>query len=215
MLLSAVARVNTQIVSVFDVPHSCMLSTDSRNKGYSRYPMHPAQRPGHRNDQHRFICNGLRPAHHDACWPAPPRLPPRGFLGNGTLLVETGGIDAILACALLLNRPGWLFIRKGIVWVLIAMVAGFIPVVSLVIFFARLFSPFIILFILQVFDCLNLNGIFLSLLSRREECLLGRSSPHTRSAQRGMFSTFKSRRWLFVSNILLLHRCSNFPTRSQ
>lgn len=52
---------------------------------------------------------------------------------------------------------------------LIAMVAGVLPVVSLAIFFA---SSFIVSLLLQVVHHLNLNGIFLSLLYR-EERLLG------------------------------------------
>jgi hypothetical protein len=131
--------------------------------------MHPTQLAGHRNAQHRFVGNGLRTARHDDRWPDPPWLPPRGFLGNGTLLVETGGIDTILACCATLKSPWRFFIRKGILWMLIAMVAGVLPVVSLAIFFA---SSFIVSLLLQVVHHLNLNGIFLSLLYR-EERLLG------------------------------------------
>ena len=96
--------------------------------------MHPAQLPGHRNDQHRFVFNGLRTSRHDDRWPDPPWLPPRGFLGNGTLLVETGGGDTILACCATLKSRWRFFICKGILWMLIAMIAGILPVVSLAIF---------------------------------------------------------------------------------
>ena len=45
--------------------------------------------------------------------------------------METGGIYAILFYRAALKQ----FIRKGIVWLFIAMVAGVIPVVSLTTFF--------------------------------------------------------------------------------
>jgi hypothetical protein len=118
------------VVRVFGVPDSCILSTDSRSKECSYRPMHDAQRRGHKNGYNRFVCNGPRHTHHYARWPAPPWLPSREFFGIGTLHVETGGIGTIPACCAALKVPWRFFLRKGVIWLLIAMVVGVIPVVS-------------------------------------------------------------------------------------
>ena len=100
--------------------------------------MHASRRPAHQDGQHRYINNGLRLAPHYDRRSAPSWLPPRRFLCNGTLPVETSGIDSILSYRAALKSIWRLFIRKGVIWLIIAMIAGIVPVVSLAIFFAHL-----------------------------------------------------------------------------
>ena len=48
--------------------------------------------------------------------------------------METSGIDSILSYRAALKSRWWFFIRKGVIWLLVAMIAGIIPVVSLALF---------------------------------------------------------------------------------
>jgi len=52
------------------------------------------------------------------------------------------------------------FVRKGVIWVFIAIVFGIVPVVSPAIYFFSRFSFSHLSFDTQVFSCLDLSGIF-------------------------------------------------------
>jgi hypothetical protein len=56
---------------------------------------------------------------------------------------------------------------KGVIWLLLATVAGVVPTVSLASFFVHISLLFS--FDVQVFACLDLNGTFCFLLSRNEK----------------------------------------------
>jgi len=99
--------------------------------------MHGAQRSGNQNGQHRCICNRPPLVYHYGRWSSPPSISPRGFVEDGTLvtfLMGPGGIDTILACRGVLKFAVVFFVRKGVVWIFIAIVFGIVPVVSQAIF---------------------------------------------------------------------------------
>jgi chromate transport protein ChrA len=75
--------------------------------------------------------------------------------------VESGGIELILAVNLSIHLC---YFFKGVIWLLVATVAGVVPTVSLASF------SYIYLLIslnVQVFSLLNLNGTFWSFLETR------------------------------------------------
>ena len=77
--------------------------------------------------------------------------------------MEPGGIELILTLRESFNSPQRSFF-KGVIWLLVAVVAGVVPTVSLASFS---YTTLLISFNVQVFSLLNLNGTFCSFLETR------------------------------------------------
>ena len=77
--------------------------------------------------------------------------------------MEPGGIELIPTLRESFNSPQRSFF-KGVIWLLVAVVAGVVPTVSLANFS---YTTLLISFNVQVFSLLNLNGTFCSFLETR------------------------------------------------
>jgi hypothetical protein len=100
------------------------------------------------------------------------------------------------------------FFFKGVIWLLLAILAGVVPTVS-VISFLYVSLPFS--FDVQVFACLNLNGIFCSLVQKREILIELESTPNIRGTQHGTFLFATRAGGLPAFCDLAQHRCFSFP----
>ena len=92
--------------------------------------MRRVEHPGHQIDNGHPLCYGHALAHHHARRLAPPGLSQRWCVSYRSVLVEPGEIYLIVTCHGTLNYFYILF-SKGVIWFLLATVAGVLQTVSL------------------------------------------------------------------------------------
>jgi len=108
-----------------------ILPTVSLCKCSSWHPLRGDQHSGHQSDNGRCLCYGHALAYHHARRLAP-GLSQRRCLSYRTVLVGPGKIYLIVAFhAMVLLTTSISSFPKGVIWLLIATVAGVLPSVSL------------------------------------------------------------------------------------